>query len=99
MFINEFKTISVKEMAKRCYMSVRDLQRFLNKSYNKSFTELKMEYRMNVAANRLIYSKDSISKIAEDCGYSSSEHFSYAFKQYYKIAPIKYRNEKVNKKK
>ena len=99
MFINEFKTITVNEMAKRCFMSVRDLQRFLNKSYNKSFTDLKMEYRMNLAANRLIYSKDSISKIADECGYSSSEHFSYAFKQYYKIAPIKYRNDKVDKKK
>ena len=95
MLINEFKTITVDEMAKRCYMSVRDLQRFLDKAYSKSFTDLKMEYRMSFAANKLQFSNDSISKIADDCGYSSSEHFSYAFKNYYKVSPSKYRKEKL----
>ncbi len=97
MFINEFKTITVDDMAKRCFMSVRDLQRFLVKAYNKSFTDLKMEYRMSFAANKLEYSNDSVSKIAEECGYSSSEHFSYAFKNYYKISPMKYKKEKLAK--
>lgn len=97
MFSNEFKTITVDDMAKRCFMSVRDLQRFLIKSYNKSFTDLKMGYRMNYATNRLEFSNDSISKIASECGYSSSEHFSYAFKNYFSISPIKYRKEKKAK--
>lgn len=94
MFINEFKTITVEEMAKRTAMSTRDLQRFLDKMYNKSFTELKIEYRMKYATNRLIFSDDKISLISSNCGYSSTEHFSYAFKNIYNITPLNYRKQK-----
>lgn len=98
IFVNEFATITIDDLAKRCYMSVRDLQRFLNKAYMSSFSKMKMFYRMSYASNRLVYSNDTIAKISQDCGYSSSEHFSYAFKTYYKLSPNEYRKEKAANK-
>jgi len=92
--LNEFQNITIEALANKFYMSVRELQRYLKENYKKTFNELKKEARMSYASNKLIYSDLSIAEIAENCGYSSLEHFSYAFKQYYKISPLKYRQER-----
>lgn len=96
IFIKEFNTITIENLSSRCFMSVRDMQRFLEKAYRSSFSDLKTFYRMSYAANRLTYSNDSVAKIAIDCGYSTSEHFSYAFKKYYNKTPSEYRKKVVN---
>ena len=92
--LNEFQNITIEALANKFYMSVRELQRYLKENYKKTFNELKKEARMSYASNKLIYSDLSIAEIAENCGYSSLEHFSYAFKEYYKISPLKYRQER-----
>lgn len=91
---NEFSTITITNLAERLYMSVRDLQRFLMKNFNKNFNTLKLEAKMFYASNKLIYTDNPISSIAEDLGYSSSEHFSYAFKKFYDTTPLSYRKNK-----
>ena len=91
---NEFQTITIEELAKRLYLSVRELQRYLNDNYKKTFITLKNEARMSFASNKLIYSDLSITEISELVGYSSIEHFSNAFKKYYGISPLKYRKSK-----
>lgn len=90
---NEFNTITLKDLADRLYMSERELQRYLIANYKKSFINLRNDARMSFASNRLIYSDDPISKISDDVGYSTIEHFSYAFKNYYGTSPLKYRKE------
>ncbi|MBO7079429.1 MAG: helix-turn-helix transcriptional regulator, partial [Bacilli bacterium] len=57
---------------------------------------LKTEARMNFSANELIYTDIKISELYEYVGYSTPEHFSYAFKKYFNMSPNEYR--KVNKK-
>ena len=74
-------------------MATREMQRFLEKNYHKSFIELKTEARMSYAINKLLYSNDSISDIATQLGYQTPEHFSYAFKKYFNKTPLKYRKE------
>ena len=91
IFINEYKTITLPELAKRLFMSEREFQRFLAKNYNKSFNTLKLEARMFFAANQLLYTDSSIQEISEAAGYSSCEHFSYAFRKYYNTTPLKFR--------
>ena len=51
---------------------------------------------MSFASNKLLYTKIKISELAELVGYSTPEHFSYAFKKYYGISPVEYK--KKNKK-
>ena len=52
---------------------------------------------MSYASNKLLYSDLSIAEIANNCGYSTLEHFSYAFKKYFNISPLKYKKQKLNK--
>ena len=94
VLLNEFKTITIESLANKFFMSVRELQRYLKDNYKKTFNELKKEARMSYASNKLIYTDLSIAEIAENCGYSSLEHFSYAFKNYYNVSPLKYRQER-----
>ena len=95
IFTNEFSTITINELADRVHLSTRELQRYLIKNYKKSFNELKTEAKMNFAANKLIYSDIKISELYELVGYSTPEHFSYAFKKYFGISPLEYRKTKV----
>ena len=88
---NECATISLSALAKRLYMSERDLQRYLAKNFSKNFNTLKLEARMFNAVNQLLYTDKSVLDIAESLGYSSCEHFSYAFKKHYGISPSQIR--------
>lgn len=59
--------------------------------------------RLEKAARLLRYSKDSLTDIAFDCGFSSSSTFSRGFRQYFGISPSSYRkggeieNSKIRK--
>ena len=39
---NEFQTITIEDLANRLFISVRELQRYLNENYKKTFIELKI---------------------------------------------------------
>ena len=80
---NEFQTITIEDLANRLFISVRELQRYLNENYKKTFIELKNEARMSFASNKLLYSDLSITEISELVGYSSIEHFTNAFKKWF----------------
>lgn len=87
----EFATITVIDLADRLHLSIRELQRYLLKNYNKSFNEIKIDAKMGFASNKLIYSNIKISELYELVGYSTPEHFSYAFKKYFNESPLEYR--------
>ena len=91
---NEFQTITIEDLANRLFISVRELQRYLNENYKKTFIELKNEARMSFASNKLLYSDLSITEISELVGYSSIEHFTNAFKKWFGLSPLKYRKSK-----
>ena len=93
IMLENFKTITLKELASKCYLSERELQRYLEKNYNKNFSDLKNDAKMSFAQNLLLSSNMSILEIAYETGYSSSEHFSNAFKKYYGKSPLKYKKE------
>ena len=96
-FSKEFKSITISSLASKLHLSTRELQRYLLKNYNKTFNELKTEAKMSFASNKLLYSDISISELAQLVGYSSLEHFSYAFKKFYGVNPSVYRKEIIRK--
>ena len=95
---NEFNTITVQELASRLHLSIREFQRYLLKNYNKSFRELKNYAKMSFAANKLTYSDIKIADLAALVGYSTPEHFSFAFKEYYGMSPAQYRKKMIKGK-
>ena len=90
-FSNDFKTITLKDLADKLFISERKLQRILMDNYNKNFNTMKVEARMYYAENQLLHTNNQISEISDEVGYSSCEHFSYTFKKFFGVTPIQYR--------
>ena len=90
---NEFSTITVIDLAKRLNMSVRELQRYLDKNYNKNFSELKKNYKLEYAKNRLTYSDASIDQISQELNFTTREHFCFFFKKELDMTPSNYRKK------
>lgn len=92
-FLYEYQSLSLDTLADKLKLSTRQTQRLLMEYYGKSFQQKKTEARMSVAAILLSDKTRSITSIAEDLGYSSIEHFSSAFKNFYQINPREYRKQ------
>ncbi len=90
-FLYEYASLSLEVLADRLKLSTRQTQRLLKEYYGKSFQQKKAEARMSAAGMLLQEHDRSISSIAEALGYSSTEHFSSAFRKYYKVSPREYR--------
>ena len=90
-FLYDYKTITLAELARRVSLSERQTERLLLKHYGQSFIQKKTEARMSAASQLLCETNTSIADIAEDLGYSSAEHFSNAFRKYYKTSPKAFR--------
>lgn len=92
-FLYEYQSLSLDVLAAKLNLSTRQTQRLLMEYYGKSFQQKKAEARMSVAAILLSDKTRSITSIAEDLGYSSIEHFSSAFRNFYQTSPREYRKQ------
>lgn len=91
LFLYEYRDITLEGLAKRLGFSPRQAQRFLKRMYGKTFTRKRLEARMSAAVTMLLNSRYTITEISERLGYSSVEHFSHAFSEYYGYMPSKMR--------
>ncbi len=90
-FLYEYKDLSLEDLSRRLGLSPRQTERLLKRHYGKTFLQKKAEAKMSAAAILLMDSNKRITDIAHDLGYSSVEHFSYAFRRYYKQSANEYR--------
>lgn len=90
-FLYEYATITLEKLSSKLGLSIRQTERFLKDYYGKTFLQKKNEAKMSMAKLFLKDSYLSISEIADRLNYSSLQHFSYAFKQYYGISASSYR--------
>ena len=67
------------------------LNRLIKKQTGLSFKEFVIRHRINVSKNLLISTSDSITEIAENCGFSSPSYFAKMFLKYEGITPREYR--------
>lgn len=91
IFLCRYADVTLEQLAAVIGLSKRQTQRLLNKYYNKSFSAMKLESRMAAAETLLRNSTYSITEISNKTGYSSIEHFTNAFKKFYKVSPGRYR--------
>lgn len=96
-FLYEYETLTLENLANRLGLSTRQTERFLKDYYGKTFLEKKTEAKMSMAKIYLSDETLSISEIAEHLNYSTIQHFSYAFKQYYGISATAYRKKTLSK--
>lgn len=91
MFLYDYREIRLETLAERLGFSTRQTQRFIRKYYGKSFSEKKREARMAAAVAMLSHTRMKITEISNNLGYSSLEHFSSAFSEYFEKSPSEYR--------
>ncbi len=89
---NHYKDqVSLQELAEKCSLSPKYFSRLFKEKFGKSFTEMRLDIRMNLAKDLLINSELSIQEVAFEVGYQSPEAFSKAFKELNGISPKEYR--------
>lgn len=92
-FLYNYRDITLDSLAGLVNLSRRQTERLLLQHYNKTFLQKKKEARMSAACILLQAGDKSIASVAYELGYSSPEHFTHAFKNYYHVAPSSYSAE------
>ena len=90
-FLYDYETITLELLSLRLGLGIRQTERFLKDYYGKTFLQKKTEAKMSMAKIYLSDPEITISEIAKRLNYSSLEHFSYAFRQYYGSSASEYR--------
>ena len=85
------ESLSLTDISERLYVSPNYLSSLIKKYKKVNFTGLVTERRMRAAADMLVMTQMKILEIAERCGYSDQHYFSYCFKKYYGMTPMKMR--------
>jgi AraC-like DNA-binding protein len=71
------------------------LSRIINMHFNKSFSELANEYRLDEAKQLLVSSQSPVTTIAYDVGFSSITSFNRVFKELTGKSPSEYREMNI----
>ncbi len=95
-FLYFYASASLENLSQSLGLSPRQTERLIRQYYGKTFQQKKAEARM-AAALILLRQKNSVTRIAETLGYSSIEHFSSAFRNYYGVSPSRYRKQAEDK--
>ena len=83
-------SLSEKEIAEKCAVSISTVQRTFKKTYKKTLAAYRSELRITAAKKLLLSGRYSIEEIAEKLNYCDSAHFSKSFKKAVGISPKKY---------
>ena len=92
-FLNEYRTITLERLARRIHLSPRQTERLIRQYYNSTFLKKRTEARIGAASVLLKTTELPVGEIAEMTGYSSSEHFSYAFKTHTGMSAREFRRK------
>ncbi len=83
--------ITLKEMAKKEYVSMAYLSRLFKQEVGTNFLHYLMQVRFSHSVQGLITTKDPVWKISQDNGFSSVRQFTQLFKEHYKTTPRLFR--------
>ena len=93
-FLYRYAMITLPVLAQEVGLSARQLQRVLTGHYGATFSEKRREARMRAALLLLGAGKLPVARIAEETGYSCTEHFCAEFKRYYGMTAGAYRRQR-----
>ncbi len=88
---NFSESITLHDAAQMAFMEDSYFSRQFKKLTGFGFVEYLTQVRLKAAAQMLADTSHSISKIAEDCGFSGSNYFGDVFKKLYGKSPVEYR--------
>ena len=85
--------LSVSQLAERCHLSPDYFSRCFKRSLGQSVSDYIRERRIARAAQRLLFSHESIEQIARDCGFTNRFYFSRVFTGRMGMPPAAYRKQ------
>jgi AraC family transcriptional regulator len=83
--------LALEEIAGAASFSMFHFHRIFKAVVGETVAEFTRRLRLESAANRLLASRHGITRIALDCGFSSSQNFAKAFRQHFGTTPSAYR--------
>lgn len=90
---NPFDEHRLQKLAKETGISKYHFHRLFLIFFGLNIYEFIILLRLRTAAKMLKYGRESITTIAFDCGYSSSQSFAKAFKKYFSQSPSNFRKQ------
>ena len=93
---NYAEIITAESMATVSNYSVSHFSKLFKQLMGISLTQYLKNYRLEVAANRLIHETTKVSEIALSCGFSNLSYFSRAFYQKYQMTPSEFRKQNIS---
>lgn len=88
---NYYRNISLVDFSEKYHLTKEYLSKQFKEQHGCGIYEYMLNFRMQKAAEMLRCSKEKIQYISECVGYSDSNYFSRAFKNYYGVSPKEYR--------
>lgn len=89
--LNYRRSISLQDIAGQLYLSPAYISKYIKRKCNSSFVELINSVRLGHAMEDLMYTENSVMKIAMDNGFASVAAYNKAFKDAYKATPSEFR--------
>ena len=78
--------------AKKLCISVRHLNRIVERLFGMSFKQKYIQSRMHLAADLLeSFDNITIDELSQKLNFNSSQYFSRTFKKFYGVSPSEYR--------
>lgn len=90
--------LSLEKIAEAASFSPFHFHRIFKAVVGETVSEFTRRLRLELAANRLLSDRDDVTRIAMDCGFSSSQNFAKAFRQHFGMTPTHYRKSKMRNK-
>lgn len=87
--------LSLEQIAKAASFSMFHFHRIFRAMVGETVSEFTRRVRLECAANHLLVRReDDITRVAMDCGFSSSQNFATAFRRHFGMTPSAFRNSK-----
>jgi len=95
---NYRENITLEDVAKHLYLSPTYVSKYIKQRSNINFVELLNTVRLGRAMEDLMYSDDSIVKVALENGFASIVAYNRAFKEAYNMTPSEFRKQRKSQR-
>jgi AraC-like DNA-binding protein len=82
-----------KEMARQCHMSEDHFIRRFRECVGQTPARYALQFRLKIAAQRLLFSEQTIEEIARETGFCHRSHFTHAFQRHEGLSPAAFRRQ------
>lgn len=97
IFYSQFKEdLKIEMLASLLHLSTKQINRLIMQFFKTSFKQKLIDTRMEVAKDLLRSTRYPVSRIAEEVGYASTQHFCQMFKRKTGLSPTQYRSHACN---